>query len=71
MIIAWITNYSHYIARDEITFPFYNFNGAAIECWERYVTSSHTLRLYDHLPMFGLKSILLVKYVPGEFMLAI
>ena len=29
----WITNYIHYRVGDEVTYPFQNFNGAAIEIW--------------------------------------
>ena len=31
---AWISNYIHYNVGNEITYPFPNFNGAAIEVWE-------------------------------------
>ena len=34
LIPAWIINYTHYKVLDEITFPFPNFSGAAIEVWE-------------------------------------
>ena len=31
LIPAWISNYTHYNAWDEITYPFLNFNGATVE----------------------------------------
>ena len=31
---TWIGNYIHYTVWDEITYPFPNFNGAAVEVWE-------------------------------------
>ena len=31
LIPAWISNYTHYIVWDEITYPFLNFNGATAE----------------------------------------
>ena len=31
LIPAWISNYDHYKVWDEITYPFLNFNGAAVE----------------------------------------
>ena len=31
LIPAWISNYIHYNMRDEITYPFLNFNGATVE----------------------------------------
>ena len=31
VIPAWISNYIHYNAWDEITYPFLNFNGATVE----------------------------------------
>ena len=30
LIPAWISNYIHYKAWDEITYPFLNFNGATV-----------------------------------------
>ena len=33
-IPAWISNYTHYKVWDEITCPFPNFNGGAVEAWE-------------------------------------
>ena len=33
-IPAWISNYIHFKMWDEITYPFPNFNCAAIELWE-------------------------------------
>ena len=30
----WLINYIHYKMWDEITYPFPNFNGAAVEVWE-------------------------------------
>ena len=34
LIPAWISNYIHYKLRDEIPYPFPNFNGATVEVWE-------------------------------------
>ena len=34
LILAWISNYIHYKMRDEIRYPFPNFNGATIEVWK-------------------------------------
>ena len=34
LILAQISNYTHYKVRDEITYPFPNFNGATAEVWE-------------------------------------
>ena len=31
---SWISNYIHFKAWDEITYPFPNFNGCTIEVWE-------------------------------------
>ena len=31
LIPAWISNYTHYNAWNEITYPFLNFNGATVE----------------------------------------
>ena len=31
LIPAWINNYTHYNAWDEINYPFLNFNGATVE----------------------------------------
>ena len=31
LIPAWKSNYIHYKACDEITYPFLNFNGATVE----------------------------------------
>ena len=33
-IPVWINNYTHYKTYDEITYPFPNFNGVAIDVWE-------------------------------------
>ena len=33
-IPVWISNYTHYKVRDEIPYPFPNFNGATVEVWE-------------------------------------
>ena len=34
LIPACISNYTHYEMRDEITYPFLNFNGATVEVQE-------------------------------------
>ena len=34
LIPAWKSNYNHYKVWYELTYPFPNFNGAAIEIWE-------------------------------------
>ena len=34
-IPGWISNYIHHKVWDEITYSFSNFNGAAVEVWER------------------------------------
>ena len=34
LILAWVTNDSHHKIRDEITYPFLNFNGGTVEVWE-------------------------------------
>ena len=31
LILAWISNYTHYKVWDEITYPFLHFNGATVE----------------------------------------
>ena len=31
LIQVWISNHTHYKVRDEITYPFINFNGATVE----------------------------------------
>ena len=31
LILAWISNYTHYRVWDEITYPFLNFNGATVD----------------------------------------
>ena len=31
---AWLSNYIHDKAWDEITYPFPNFNGATVDVWE-------------------------------------
>ena len=40
---AWLRNYSHYKAWDDITYPFTNFDGAAIEVLKWISNVSHTL----------------------------
>ena len=34
LILAWSSNYIHYKVWHEISYPFPNFNGAAVEVWE-------------------------------------
>ena len=34
LIPAWISNYIHYKVCDEITYPFPNFSGGAVEVWD-------------------------------------
>ena len=34
LISAWISNYIQYQVWDEVTYPFPNFNGEAVEVWE-------------------------------------
>ena len=34
LIPAWISNFVHYEVRDEIIYPFSNFNGVIVEVWE-------------------------------------
>ena len=34
LLLAWLCNYTRYEILDEITYPFPNFNGAAVEVWE-------------------------------------
>ena len=34
LILAWISNYIHYNAWDEIIYSFPNFNGAPVDIWE-------------------------------------
>ena len=34
LIPAWISNHSHYKLRDEIIYPFPNFNGCIVGVWE-------------------------------------
>ena len=31
LLLAWISNYTHYNVWDEITYPFLNFNGCTVE----------------------------------------
>ena len=31
LLLTWIINYIHYNVWDEISYPFLNFNGAAVE----------------------------------------
>ena len=65
LIPAWICNYTHYKVRDEITYPFPYFNGAAIEVWEWISNSSHTLYwACDYLSKLRLKSICISKRGP-------
>ena len=41
LIQAWITNHTHYKIRDEITYPFTNFNGFRVKVWE-WIISPNT-----------------------------
>ena len=34
LIPAWISNYTHYIMWDEVTYPFPNFKRSTVEAWE-------------------------------------
>ena len=43
LILAYISNYTHYKVSDEITNPFPNFNGCNVEIWEW---------IYDFIPNF-------------------
>ena len=42
-ILAWISNYIHYIEYDKITYPFPNYNGATVKAWECISNFTHTL----------------------------
>ena len=48
LILACISNYTHYVW-DEITYPFPNFIGAAIEVWE-WISN-----LIPHLNLMGMQ----------------
>ena len=52
LLIIWVnfnpsmgkyTNYIHYNVAGEITYPFPNFNGAAVEVWQWISDFIHTL----------------------------
>ena len=34
LIPAWISNHAHNKVRDELTYPFLNFDGCIVEAWE-------------------------------------
>ena len=57
LIPAWINNYIHYKVRDEITYPFLNFNGCTVELYWKC----------DFLSILGLKTIHVSKGAPGEW----
>ena len=42
LIPEWTSNYTHYKTWDEITYPFPNFNGCAVEVGE-WIILSHTI----------------------------
>ena len=62
-IPEWISNNIHYKVRDEITYPFQNFNGATIKVWQ--CNSPHISWECDYLSMLGLKSNHVSKRVKG------
>ena len=62
-IPEWISKNIHYKVRDEITYPFQNFNGATIKVWQ--CNSPHISWECDYLSMLGLKSNHVSKRVKG------
>ena len=46
-VVVWISNYIHYNVWDEITYPFPNLNGSAVEVWEWM--SNFILHLTGHV----------------------
>ena len=57
LISEWIRDHIHYKVFDEITYPFLNFNGAAVEVWEWISNSPCTIWVSDFLSMLGSKLI--------------
>ena len=55
LILAWINNYILYNMLDEITYPFPNFNGCAIEVWELINNFVPHFWVYDFLSMLGIQ----------------
>ena len=56
-ILTWVSNYIHYKVWDEITYPFPNFNGAAVEVWEWISNFTPHCWAYDYLTMLRFKLI--------------
>ena len=56
----------NYNVWDEITYPFLNFNGFAVEVWE-WISNFGAHRVYDYLTMLGLKLIHVSKIGPLMF----
>ena len=68
---AWMDDYSHYHAWDEITYPFPNFNGCTVEIWE-WISNLMTTQFHptlcwscDYLCMLVSNLIHISKRVPG------
>ena len=53
---AWIINYTHFEVWDEITYPFQNLNGAAVEVFGQEI-SSYIYKAFDYLSILVLKLI--------------
>ena len=55
LIPAWISNYIEHKVWDEITYPFPNFNGKAVEVWKLISNFTHTLLSMWLLIFAGIK----------------
>ena len=71
LVLVWISNNIHYKVWDEITYPFPNFNGCAVEVWKWI--SNFIPHFTCHViiyPCCGYSSSILVKGAPGNHQLA-
>ena len=58
--IAWIRNYIHQKVRDEIIYPFPNFNGAANEGLEWITNFIPHFFVCDYLSLAGIKDLSMI-----------
>ena len=58
-ILPWISDYIYHKVWDETTYPFPNFNGGAVEVWERISNFITPCWACDYSSMLGLESMTL------------
>ena len=61
---AWIRNYIYYKMKDNISYPFPNFNSATLEVWRCISNPPCTLQARIHLSILGIKLIHVSKRGP-------